>query len=725
MPKKTSPWLDSVPDIKRYPELDAAILADVVVIGAGLAGIMTAWRLAQQGKKVVLLEQNHVATGDTGYTTAFLTRVPDTSSAVLAEKHGIEFVKNTFTAMAGAQRFIIDLIKQEQIDCDLVEYPSYNCSYTPNSVALQKEWAVVQQVDPQAEWVSGETEAIKFNGEASYHVRKFMFGLLARPSAQSMQIFEESPVTEVIVEKQRVIVTTPKGKVVCQQVVLTAGLPFQFTEFHKLYTTKITYALTARYPEKSPLASAMFWDVDVPYQYYRTIDNHSVMIGGMDHIAGEPATGTISPHDALADWLDKHFPGKTEVDLVWSGSLFETEDGLPYVSSHPQYPHQVYFACGFGGNGMVGSVLASDILAQLVLTQSHPAQAIFSLQRNKVTLGKATPHVRPGVSLRVPIWKRFVQVAVILLWLSVFATPGYLFVQARGGLGFFQGLDFKTFCVVIFPVIGLYAFTLVWSQIVLGAAMNFWRSIFKHIETFHRAEGAFALLFALTHPTLIAVGYGLQVYFARTYVAPENLIYLYLGYFQLILMCCTVGTALLMKTKWFKRKWHYIHYLNYIVFISVWVHSWFLGSDVRFSNLWYLWISFAVTVVIATLYRIISEILMAKKRVAASAIAAPTGEYVLACSAADVVMGKAHMVTVKGIQIALFNFNGKYYAMENLCSHAGGPLCNGPLNDKVVECPWHGSQFDITTGAVITGPARRAQRTFPVKLEGEQLLVQL
>src|SRR5205807_1564719 len=79
-PSFLSPWLETVPDRPRFDPLEGWITADVAVIGGGIVGLMTAWNLAAKGRSVVLLEKNHVATGDTGLTTAFLTRVPDTGA---------------------------------------------------------------------------------------------------------------------------------------------------------------------------------------------------------------------------------------------------------------------------------------------------------------------------------------------------------------------------------------------------------------------------------------------------------------------------------------------------------------------------------------------------------------------------------------------------------------------------------------------------------------------
>jgi nitrite reductase/ring-hydroxylating ferredoxin subunit len=81
--------------------------------------------------------------------------------------------------------------------------------------------------------------------------------------------------------------------------------------------------------------------------------------------------------------------------------------------------------------------------------------------------------------------------------------------------------------------------------------------------------------------------------------------------------------------------------------------------------------------------------------------------------------GQATLVHVGKEPVAVFNVGGQYYATQDTCTHAGGPLSEGELDEKMVTCPWHGSCFDVTDGSVLCGPARKPLKTFRVSLEGE------
>ena len=87
--------------------------------------------------------------------------------------------------------------------------------------------------------------------------------------------------------------------------------------------------------------------------------------------------------------------------------------------------------------------------------------------------------------------------------------------------------------------------------------------------------------------------------------------------------------------------------------------------------------------------------------------------------------GTGKVVEADGRSIALFNVEGAFHALDNTCTHRGGPLGEGKLNGESVTCPWHGANFNVKTGAVTKPPAGAGVRSFPVKVEGDDVLVEL
>ena len=100
-------------------------------------------------------------------------------------------------------------------------------------------------------------------------------------------------------------------------------------------------------------------------------------------------------------------------------------------------------------------------------------------------------------------------------------------------------------------------------------------------------------------------------------------------------------------------------------------------------------------------------------------------EFVKAVRAADLAPGTGTVVELNGVRIAIFNVDGAFYAMNDTCTHASGPLSEGELDGTVVTCPLHGATFDVKTGAVLGPPASDGVRSYEVKIEGEEVSVKV
>jgi len=100
-------------------------------------------------------------------------------------------------------------------------------------------------------------------------------------------------------------------------------------------------------------------------------------------------------------------------------------------------------------------------------------------------------------------------------------------------------------------------------------------------------------------------------------------------------------------------------------------------------------------------------------------------EFVRAASTDDVPAGQARMVEVNGREIAIFNVGGSFHAIDNTCTHVGGPLCEGELEGSEVTCPWHGAVFDVTTGEVLGPPANEAVSRYNLRVAGSDIEVEV
>lgn len=304
----------------------------------------------------------------------------------------------------------------------------------------------------------------------------------------------------------------------------------------------------------------------------------------------------------------------------------------------------------------------------------------------------------------------YLRTLAIVTGLIALAMPTAVFFAGHHGQTIGQSANVKEFSQHLFPLLGLYAFTLVWMQIMLGSLMPLWRKYWPRAVTFHRRLGVFALVFAVLHPLFLFIGVGWTAYWARSFVLPNLVIYVWLGYLQLILIVTTASTALLMRRPWLRTRWRTIHILNYVVFYSVLLHSLALGHDLQTSaalrGLWYV---YGLTVTIALILRLV------RRRRAAPVPATATNQVDLG-PLTDFPDQAMKLVTANAVPIVIIRSGQSVWAMDNRCPHAGGSLCEGVFDGQTVTCPLHGAQFNAADGAVVRGPATTSQRTYPVEV---------
>jgi nitrite reductase/ring-hydroxylating ferredoxin subunit len=99
--------------------------------------------------------------------------------------------------------------------------------------------------------------------------------------------------------------------------------------------------------------------------------------------------------------------------------------------------------------------------------------------------------------------------------------------------------------------------------------------------------------------------------------------------------------------------------------------------------------------------------------------------YIKVATTSELAPGQAKRVEAQGKRIALFNVGGSYHAVDDTCTHRGGPLSEGQVDGNVVTCPWHGAKFNITTGAVLGPPARAGVASFRIRVSGSDVEVEL
>ena len=101
-----------------------------------------------------------------------------------------------------------------------------------------------------------------------------------------------------------------------------------------------------------------------------------------------------------------------------------------------------------------------------------------------------------------------------------------------------------------------------------------------------------------------------------------------------------------------------------------------------------------------------------------------TARWITVASAADIPVGSRRVLRLEDQPIAVFHLEDGWYAIDDVCTHDGGPVAEGPLEGSIIECPRHGATFDVKTGAALTFPAVSPVTTYAVRVVGDDVQVE-
>lgn len=371
-----------------YPKLDRDVTADVAIIGGGLAGILTAYRLVKNGKKVVVLEKKHVGSGATEYTTAFITQDIDTDLNELVKMFGEENARLVWQSGADAIDLIEKIVTEEKIECEFTRTSVY--SYANDNEELEhltEEQRIVQRYGFPASDIKldvlGFVNAGHFElkNQAKFHPLKFLTALAAKVVEMGAEIYEQSEVTKIDHTETGVNLEVGERKITAGQVVVATYQPFH--NRIRLFLQRgmyRSYVLEARI-RKGMIKPGLYWDSQNPYHYFRidTASEFDRMILGGEDIKTIFKTDPEKSFARLEEYLQKILKGETyEITRKWVGPILEPSDGLPLIG---ELWEREYVATAFSGNGMTYSAISSMILSDAIMGRANIYAQVYDPNR--------------------------------------------------------------------------------------------------------------------------------------------------------------------------------------------------------------------------------------------------------------------------------------------------------------------------------------------------------
>ncbi|NII25880.1 FAD-dependent oxidoreductase [Pseudoflavitalea sp. X16] len=381
-----------------YPSLRKNLQADVAIIGAGITGALVGWHLIQKGIQAVVIDRRHAGMGSTAASTSLLQYEIDTP---LHKLIGLVGEKNAVLSYLLCRQSIYDLhdiCKQLPTKPSFLLRPSFQFASYNNSVKdLEREYGLRKRAGFNLQLLSAPDikQRFGFNKPAGLlsadgglvEAYELTHALLKHGQDKGMLVYDNTMVTNIDYEGKGVVLQTEWGYTVeAKQLIIACGyesqqyLPKKIERLHSTYTiiSEPLYATEFWYE------NALIWETANPYLYMRASPDQRIVVGGKDDLFYNPARRDANlprkskqlEHSFCR--LFPHIPFRT--DFAWAGTFASTRDGLPYIGSIPERPN-TWFALGFGGNGITFSVIAAQLIRDMLSGKKNTNNQLFSFNR--------------------------------------------------------------------------------------------------------------------------------------------------------------------------------------------------------------------------------------------------------------------------------------------------------------------------------------------------------
>ncbi|HKP72575.1 MAG TPA: FAD-dependent oxidoreductase [Pyrinomonadaceae bacterium] len=402
----TSVWMATA-DTPPQPQLTGEARADVVIVGAGIAGLTTAYLLTKEGKRVVVLDDGAVAGGETCRTTAHLVNALDDRYYQLERLHGEEGARLAAESHTAAIDKIESIVNAEGIDCDFARVDGYlfvppgddpaqlgeelRAAHRAGLTEIEHvERAPVESFDTGA--------ALRFPRQGQFHILKYLNGLTEAIRRGGGEIYNRTHASKIEGGDEARVETSDGAVVRAGAVVVATNTPVNdLVAIHTKQAPYRTYVIGARVPRGS-VPQILLWDTPDPYHYLRlqsVSDGEDLgggydvlIVGGEDHKTGQ-ADDAEARFRRLEEWTRERFPQVQGIEFRWSGQVMEPVDGLAFIGRNPLDSDNVYIATGDSGNGMTHGTIAGMLLTDLITGRPNKWAKIYDPTRKPLSLSAA------------------------------------------------------------------------------------------------------------------------------------------------------------------------------------------------------------------------------------------------------------------------------------------------------------------------------------------------
>ncbi|MDI1353300.1 MAG: FAD-dependent oxidoreductase [bacterium] len=392
----SSVWYNDKNKIMGFPQLNSNLETDVLIVGGGIAGLSTAYCVASSGKKVIVVEDGAIGSGETGKTTAQLVTALDTRYYKMETVFGVADTALIAESHQQAITFIEDLIRREKIDCEFERLDGYLFlhPHDQQDSLLKERDALLRSGQTTAllentPGIPTEGKSLLFPMQAQFHPMKYLLGLCKAIVEKGGQIYVNTHASVI----NHTGITSDKGFTIsAKHIVVATNAPVNDTYAMMLKQTAFRSYVISGLVKKQILPKALWWDTGdqqnengQPYHYVRTTaydDDFDLLIcGGEDHPVG--VIGEFSENERferLEMWTRARFPIET-ITHKWSGEVLIPMDSIAYLGRNPFDKKNAYIITGDAGIGMTYCTIGARIICDLINDVGNRYESLYAPSR--------------------------------------------------------------------------------------------------------------------------------------------------------------------------------------------------------------------------------------------------------------------------------------------------------------------------------------------------------
>lgn len=395
-------WEKNV-DMPLFSALEQDISTQVLVIGGGLAGLLCAYRLSQQGIDCVLIEADQICRKVSGHTTAKVTSQHGLVYHKLLRRYGARTARLYWLMNQEAITQYSDLSRE--LDFDFQKANNYIFD-SGDPEKMTKELEALSRLEIPASFVrplpipTGEQGGICFPDQAQLHPMK-----LALELSRKLRIYEHTPARELMCGQVR----TGRGNISAEQIILATHYPI--LNKHGLYPLKLyqhrSYVLAL---EGVGALEGMYLDEAKNGFSFRS-SGECLLLGGGGHRTGKESNGWAD----LEAFAREHYPEAKEL-ARWATQDCMSLDAMPYIGAYSRGTEGLYVATGFNKWGMTSAMAASMILSDLIEGKENPYAQVVDPSRTMLHPQLAMNGLEAAVNLLTPTRPRCPHLGCALKW---------------------------------------------------------------------------------------------------------------------------------------------------------------------------------------------------------------------------------------------------------------------------------------------------------------------